>query len=258
MGWGDELIVTGIARSMQEQDRRKLRIVYEGRVTNWCELWNGNPRIARPGERGNFRTLRARRDGLRPYMAAHSARQWTWKQYAPPAGEIYFTEAERQFGARHGARLIVEPNLKRTASPNKDWGWSRWVALANLLHARHGIRVTQLGPAGTRLLPDAEHVVTPSIRQAAAVMASARAAVLTEGALHHVAAAVGTPAVVIYGAYISPAVTGYGHQIGLFTGQGLGCGMRVPCGHCRDAMARIEPTSVAESLAALLEQETAA
>ena len=258
MGWGDELIVTGIARRMQEQDRRKLRVVYEGRVRNWCELWNGNPRIARPNERGNFRTLRARRDGLRPYMAAHSPRQWTWKQYAPPVGEIYFTDAERQFGARHSGRLIVEPNLKKTASPNKDWGWSRWIALANLLHARHGIRVTQLGPAGTRLLPGAEHVVTPSIRLAAAALATARAAVLTEGALHHVAAAVGTPAVVIYGGYISPAVTGYPHQIGFFTGGDLGCGMRVPCDHCRRAMAQIDPQPVADSLAGLLEQTTVA
>jgi ADP-heptose:LPS heptosyltransferase len=258
MGWGDELIVTGIARKMQEQDRRKLRIVYEGRVSEWCELWHGNPRIARRNERGNFRMLQARSNGLRPYMAARSPRQWTWKQYAPPVGEIYFTDAERQFGARHGGRLIVEPNLKQTASPNKDWGWARWVALADLLLVRYGIRVTQLGPAGTRLLPGAEHVLTPSIRAAAAVMAAARAAVLTEGGLHHVAAAVGTRAIVIYGGYISPAVTGYEQQMGFFTGEGLGCGMRVPCAHCRDAMARIEPTPVAESLAGLLEQRTAA
>jgi ADP-heptose:LPS heptosyltransferase len=258
MGWGDELIVTGIARRMQEQDRRKLRIVYEGRGSKWCELWNGNPRIARRGERGNFRTLRARSNGLRPYMAAHSPRQWTWKRYAPPVGEIYFTDAERQFGARHRGRLIVEPNLKKTASLNKDWGWARWVALGHLLHARYGIRLTQLGPIGTRLLPGAEHVVTPSIRQAAAVMATARAAVLPEGGLHHLAAAVATPAVVIYGGYISPAVTGYPQQVGFFTGEGLGCGMRVPCVHCRDAMAAIEPSPVLESLSGVLEQSAAA
>lgn len=258
MGWGDELILTGIVREMQRQDRRKIRIVYERGARQWCELWNGNPRIARPGERGNFRLLQARRNGLRPYIAAHSSRQWTWKQYAAPIGEIYFTDAERQFGARHGGRLIVEPNLKAKASPNKNWGWARWVALANLLEARHGIQITQLGPEGTMLLPHAEHVVTGSIRQAAAVMATARAAVLTEGGLHHVAAAVGTPAVVIYGGYISPAVTGYERQIGFFTGEGLGCGMRVPCEHCRGAMARIEPGQVAAALVSLLEHWTAA
>jgi len=258
MGWGDELIVTGIARKMQEHDRRKLRVVYEGGASRWCELWNGNPRIARRDERGNFRLLRARSDGLRPYMAAQSPRRWTWKQYAPPVGEIYFAEAERQFGARYAERLIVEPNLKAKASRNKDWGWARWVALASLLQARLGMRVTQLGPAGTRLLPGAEHVVTPSIRRAAAVIATARAAVLTEGGLHHVAAAVGTRAVVIYGGYISPAVTGYERQLGFFTGEGFGCGMRVPCAHCHEAMARIDPARVADSLAGLLEQKAAA
>jgi ADP-heptose:LPS heptosyltransferase len=86
------------------------------------------------------------------------------------------------------------------------------------------------------------------MRDAAAVLATARAAVLPEGGLHHVCAAVGTSAVVIYGGYISPQVTGYEGQTAFFTGSGLGCGMRVACTHCKQSMEAIAPEAVFEAL----------
>lgn len=242
MGWGDELMITGRARVMQETDPRKVRVVYEkGR---WHEAWDHNPRIAGRGEQGDFQELVARIGYLRPYIAAKTDRQWTWKPYGPPRGELYFTDDELGFGEQHKSLVIVEPHLKPGASPNKEWGWERWAELARLL-GRAGIEPVQLGRSLPRLLPGTRWIRTGSMRYAAALIARARLVVVPEGGLHHVAAAVGTPAVVIYGGYISPEVTGYQEQTAFFSGEGLGCGMRVACDHCERVMAGIEPDAVA-------------
>lgn len=254
MGFGDELIVSGQARVLQQTDPRKVRVVFER--PKWNLVWNGNPRIARPSETGDFQTLVARANHLRPYMASKTSQRWTWKEFRPPPGEIYFTEQEQTFGRSHSGRVILEPTIKQGASPNKNWGWVRWNKLAWILGKR-GVRVTQLGPLGTPLLEGAEHVVTNDFRSAAAVLANARAAVLHEGGLHHAAAAFGIPAVVIFGGFISPAVTGYESQESIFTGEGLGCGMRVRCDCCKTAMSKIAPESVAEQFIRMVDETSA-
>ena len=246
-------MVTGQARVLQQHDPRKVRVVYERE--RYHDAWLHNPRIAQRGEKGDFQTLAARDRYLRPYVASKSSNHWTWRRYGPPKGELYFTADESAYGEQYSGRVILEPHIKPGASPNKEWGWVRWNKLAWLLQ-RRGFRVTQLGPNGHQSLEGAERIYTPTMRHAAAIVARARAAALPEGGLHHVCAAVGTPAVVIFGGYIAPAVTGYEEQVNLFTGASkgyeLGCGMRVHCSHCREAMARIAPEDVAERLMAIL------
>lgn len=251
MGWGDELMVTGQARVLQEADPRPVRVLYE--KERWHEAWDHNPRIVKPGETHNFQELRPRVDGLRPYCTNKTAERWTWRAYQPPRGELYFTPAEKAFGALHAGRILVEPRVKPGASPNKNWGRNRWIELVRLARAR-GLPVAQVGPVPKYQLPGAEFIVTPTMRHAAAVMSTALAAVLHEGGLHHVAAAVGTKAVVIYGGFISPRVTGYPEQRSLFTGEGLGCGERNECDHCKAAMTAIAPEFVVQQLEEMLEE----
>jgi hypothetical protein len=249
VGWGDEVMVSGMARVVQQRDPRKVRVMYDA-DTRWHEAWENNPRIARPDEKGNFQKVQARSGFRRPYIEAKTRERWTWRRWGPPAGELYFSEAERAFGEQHAGLVILEPNLKAGASPNKDWGWERWQALADGL-ARNGLPAAQLGPGGTRVLAGVRHVVTPGMRVAAAVVAQARLAVLPEGGLHHVAAAVGTPALVIFGGFISPEVTGYATQESFFFDaprMPLGCGWRIKCDHCAEAMASITPGAVLEKL----------
>ena len=45
MGWGDELMVTGLAREAQLRDPRKVRVVYDR--PRYHEAWKHNPRIRR-------------------------------------------------------------------------------------------------------------------------------------------------------------------------------------------------------------------
>jgi ADP-heptose:LPS heptosyltransferase len=250
VGLGDELMVAGMARVAQQTDPRKVRVQYEKGKRRWCTLWDNNPRIAKHEEVGDFQILEPRERYLRAYCSRKTLEQWDWKPYRPPVGEIYFHSYELAFGKLNLDLIVLEPFVKRGASPNKQWGRDRWGKLANML-VSEGLKVATVGPQPAWHLGGARHVHT-SIREAAALIARARAVVVPEGALHHIAAAVGTPAVVIYGGYISPEVTGYDGQIGLFTGGGLGCGMRVQCKHCQDAMAAITPEMVFEKLMSVL------
>jgi ADP-heptose:LPS heptosyltransferase len=247
VGIGDELMVTGMVREAQARDPRKVLIMYEKGKPRWCALWDNNPRIARHGQLGDFQTLRPRSDYLRPYCSEKTPERWTWKPCRPPIGEIYFRAHEQEFGNLNAGRIVFAHTLKHGASPNKRWhGWDR---LARMM-ARHGDLV-QMGTQESEPLAGVRFVQT-TIRQAAAVVARARLVICSEGAMHHIAAAVGTPAVVIFGGYISPEVTGYDGQVSFFRGGGLGCGMRVPCEHCAAAMESITPEEVYEAAVRLL------
>lgn len=248
MGIGDEVMVTGIVREMYARDRRKVRIVYE-KGNRWSEIWDNNPKIARMEERGDFQILRPRTNYLRPYCAEKTERQWRWKEYRPPVGEINLARHERAFGELHAGAIVLAQHVKRGASTNKQWGRDRWERLAILL-AGSG-RLIQMGEEQPAPLAGVEFVRT-TIRQAAGVISRARLVVCSEGATHHIAAALGAPTIVIFGGYISPRVTGYEGQVSFFRGEDLGCGMRVPCEHCAEAMAAITPEEVAAAARRML------
>jgi ADP-heptose:LPS heptosyltransferase len=145
---------------------------------------------------------------------------------------------------------MIEPHIKPGAPRNKDWGFERWQRVVNL---RPDIPWLQTGPANIRPLEGVRFVPCPSVRHACAVMAHSLAYVGPEGGMHHAAAALSKPAVVVFGGYVSPAITGYDTHRNLFTG-GEPCGYRIPCKHCAEAMAKITPAMVVKELEATLEQ----
>jgi len=254
MGWGDDILVSGRARVMQQTDPRKVRVTCPKRIYQWSQVWDENPRIARPGEAGDFQELYARsvQTNMRPYHTAKTPERWTYNlNFRPDLGELYFTEAEREFGTRYAGRIIVEPLIKPGASPNKQWGWVRWNKLAWLMQ-RAGLRVTQLGPSNTPNLDGADLIVTTGFRMACAVLANARAAVLPEGGTHHAAAVLGVPAVVIFGGFTPVELTGYPLHRNLGVSLGEACGNRRPCQHCAAAMAAITPETVFTALQEIL------
>lgn len=248
MGLGDEVMVTGDVREMYAREPRRVKIVYE-KGRRWCPLWENNPKIAHPADSGNFQTLRPRENYLRPYCAEKTPTRWTWKPYRPPRGEIYLTRGEQEFASRYADAIVLGHHVKPGASPNKRWSRDSWTALAEIL-LRAG-RLIELGDWADPPLPGVERVRT-GIREAAAVLSRAKLVVCSEGATHHIAAAFRTPTVVIFGGYISPACTGYEDQTSIFIGDDLGCGMRIDCKHCADAMAAITPERVAEAARARL------
>lgn len=249
MGWGDEIIVSGIARRMQRANPLPVRVVDVKGRTRWSEIWDHNPRLARPEHRGPVQFCTSS-SGRRGYIAGKERGGWVWRNWVCPIGEIYLTDEEKSFGVRHSAKVILEPSIKPEASPNKDWGWSRWCEVSKNLGSL-GFSVAHFAMRNGRVLPGAEVIRAKNFRHACAVVSKARLAILPEGGLHHAAAALGTAAIVIFGGYISPNQTGYAHHLNLFSG-GIPCGRRSPCPHCTEAMKKITPEVVCDHATSLL------
>jgi ADP-heptose:LPS heptosyltransferase len=253
MGIGDNLLALGEARKLHKKTGKKVIIVArDGRPVK-SEVFDHVPFLAQriEGVASDYvRLLNA--PGMRPYIASKTPQQWTWWAYAPHPATVVLTPEEMEFAEPYRGMVMLEPNVKAIGHRNKDWGAIPWSQLDSAIHLDRVAEVVQCGPPGTRWLNHARRVETPTFRHAMAVLSVCRAFVGAEGGLHHAAAAVGTSAVVIFGGFISPEVTGYKAHRNLFTGTGLGCGMRVDCDHCRAAMGEITAARVLAELKEIL------
>ena len=286
MGVGDEIMVTGDAKRLQEADPNRRRVVICDKKGDrrWSRLWQGNPRLIRPGEPvGRLGRIEIRNGPhCRPYVdyerMAETFEQvfpgrpfttkvrdhrlpWRFTDWRATPGEFYCFERLEPRGY-----IVVEPNPKAKGNPNKDWGWNRWQALVHSVKWPDHPWV-QLGPGdtrrldgarrppSTRLLDGVVHIETPTFLDACRVLSGAAALVSTDGGLHHAAAALGIPAVVIFGGISSPANLGYDMHVNLFEPMGgeSPCGQWVECEHCQRAMAAIKSDVIAERLTGLLQ-----
>jgi ADP-heptose:LPS heptosyltransferase len=219
------------------------------------QIFRGNPNVAKPGsERDDDLEWLPFYRGNRIYNR-QGAGKWIWNyQFKATPGEIFLTSDETEFADRHGRGFVlIEPNLPefKSCSPNKRWDGARYVKVAKLLK-KSGFDVVQLVHGGSRhQLSDARPIKTGSFRQAMAVLKNAALYIGPEGGLHHGAAAVGVPAVVLFGGFIPPAVTGYDGHINL-TGGAEACGSLKACAHCADAMDKITVPMVCDAANHLL------
>lgn len=255
IGLGDQLIASGLARGAAERGKR---IAFgDGKKIRWdknsAEIFRGNKNIATPGsERANDIEWVPFFQGSRLYNT-HSHNKWNWNyDFKCIPGEIIFTPEEVEFAksVRPGF-ILIEPNVPwwKSVAPNKDWGRNKYQAVADSLFAE-GRDVVQFG-AGRDRLKNVRIIETRSFRMACAALSRARMAILPEGGLHHAAAAVGIPAVVLFGGFIPPQVTGYQTHVNL-TGGATACGSLTKCQHCRDAMEAITVEEVLASCRAIL------
>lgn len=237
--------------------RLPVMILDKSRQPRWCDLWQGNPAIVSPAYRLSgqpYQTL-VNSVGCRPYIqypftAVRGLRFTDWRA-RDHVGHLYFTAGELALGeqvrADVGPFVVMEPDVKPLSSPNKRWGIERFAAVVAALPDVTFVRVH-----GDDCLPFApvRNIQTRSFRASCAILAASDGYVGTEGGLHHAAAALGKPAVVIFGGFISPRATGYDspHINIADKGPGSPCGTWLPCRHCQRAMDRITVTRVVNAV----------
>ncbi len=250
MGIGDELMMAGEARRLIQSGARKVGMLDKQGVRRWHFTWEGNPDIARPGE--DCDALAGYVNRRRPYLVDESQVRRMFRAYAPVPAKLLIPDAHKRLVSEAIGAIVFNPTIKPRAPLNKDWGLDRWKELIALTPELSWL---QVGDHSSPRIRGVRHIPTAHFFDACALLSGARAAVLHEGALHHAAAALNVPAIVIRGGYISPNVTGYAGQIDFYVESEqwpLGCGTRINCPHCRGAMAAITPAAVADSLRALL------
>lgn len=236
-------MATAQVKQIFERTSSQVVIVDRAGRVQWHEVFENNPKISPVAYRGTQRLINA--GGVRPYIASKTPTHWVWKRWNTSPGELFFSDEEKAFGAKHGGRILIEPHTKKEGS-NKAWLWERWQELVD-----RGGEYVQVGPIGTPALRGIEFVPTRNFRLGCAVLAHSRAFVGTEGGLHHAAAAVSTPAVVLFSEFISPDITGYPKHRNLHHAGGS-CGMRTPCSGCRDSMLKISVDEVEMNLKEIL------
>lgn len=252
MGIGDNLMASGMARGAAARGKRiafgnGLKILWDQHSEI---IFRGNPNVAAPG------TERAIPVEWIPFYKGHriynrsDAGRWVWNyDFKAIAGEVFLAAHERKFAESIGqGYVVIEPNVPafKTVAPNKQWPVARYELAAKKLRASGFDIVQMVNPGTSTRLSSARSVSTPDFRRALAVLARAALYVGPEGGLHHGAAAVGIPAVVLFGGFVPPEVTGYDTHTNL-TGGSEACGSLTACEHCRKAM---ETISVAEVAAA--------
>jgi hypothetical protein len=255
-------MAAGLARGAKDRGKRIAfgdgnKIIWD---KNSPDIFRKNKNIAIPGsERANDIEWIPFYRGNRLYNMQGAGR-WIWNmEFKATPGELYFDEGERKYGrSLRPEFVLIEPNVPwfKSVAPNKDWGAKNYQVVADKLTLA-GYRVLQ--PAyGKIRLAGVQPVSTPTFRMAAMALSRASLYIGPEGGLHHAAAATkytegvndvisnGTKAVVLFGGFIPPQVTGYDIHTNL-TGGAEACGSLVKCEHCRKAMDNISVEEVVES-----------
>lgn len=262
MGIGDNIMATGMARGAAARGKR---IAFgDGLAIKWdqnsSEVFKNNPNIAPPGaERSPHIEWVRFYKGHRIYNDHDRANhRWIWNmEFRPTPGEFFFDDVENNAGrAQPRGFVLIEPNVPawKTCAPNKQWPVAWYREIAERL-TRDGLRVLQFSFGGMSIVPAAQ-VKTRLFRHAVAILRQAALYIGPEGGMHHGAAAVGVRAVVIFGGFIPPQVTGYDLHTNL-AGADEFCGSLRPCEHCRRAMERISVEEVYAAAVAQLERRAA-
>ena len=264
MGLGDQLMATGMAKGANARGKR---IAFgDGRSIKWDgnspTIFQGNPNIAKPGtewasdlEWINFYK------GSRLYNTQDLARgRWIWNYgFRQTPGEIYLTADEEMRGRRAGNGFIVIDTHRavKPGSENRQWGMANWRALVERLSSDFRLVQFTFRNSGEALAGVEQ--IEAGFRDGLAILQHAALFVGGEGGLPHGAAAVGCKAVVIFGAWVPPQVTGYDAHVNIAAEDTDFCGtFNGPCDHCRKAMASISVEQVYEHVVRQMERHLGA
>lgn len=273
-GFGDHLMNSAVIEGLKAE-RPELRIFVAARHP---ELFHHNPHVERvldgprlqkrePGIYETFRWLRPRQPEERRLQVSGHLIDDLYGATGIPVRErphqprIYLTPAESRWAERRLCRLprpriaLVPFGKGAVRLPNKVYPAAQWSALARQLGALGGSRLH----LGTRsegpLAPDALDFRDIGYRKMAAVLEHCDLLITHVSGVMHLAAAVRTPAVVLYGAAEHPAISGYPWNYNLYTPIECGpCWLEEPCSH-QSCMRALTPERVAAEVQAILAGE---
>lgn len=247
MGLGDEIMALGRAEREFERTGKPVSIVTMTESPREHIAWQNNPAWSKTSPK---RIIDG--GGARPYIQYWKGKQAIFNlEYRARAGEIILDYDDFISCTLEPPYAIVAPFLKKGASPNKNWGQHRWEETIK----DFPIPVYQLLPPDEhKVIEGAKAYRTNTIKEACAAISNAAIVICSEGGTHHMAASMRVPAVVVFGSFVPPQVTGYDFHcnISVETEHGY-CGNWNPCEICKQSMKQIKPETVREHAILMME-----
>lgn len=222
IGIGDWILASGEAKEVNIATGKKV-IFGNGKKRFYDKnIFKDNPRIAGKDEDGVWIPDYP---GSRPYIRTEKNGRMIFDDaYRPKVGELFgIRKSEKLSG-----KILVETRTKKEFVHTVNKAYPYWDALIST-----GLPIVKV-----------QQVETARFRDALSLLAGASLFVGTDGALHHAAAALGVPAVVIWTGYSSPRHLGYETQVNIHDGsEPCGTFSKV-CQHCLRKAKSIDPDYV--------------
>ena len=202
MGLGDWLMASGDAKEANERTGKKVKLGNGVTMFLDSQVFANNPRMASNSDTDVVWVKNYQ--GHRPYLkGTKDGRLLFNDDYKPRVGEIYFNQLEQKSIKKIDKDyIVVEPNVKRVYAHTVNKAWHDWDELL-----KHDLPWLQLGDVTVERYTKWKE--TNTFREALQVLSKAKLFVGTDGGLHHAAAALGIPSVVIWTGFTSPRHLGY-------------------------------------------------
>ena len=228
-GLGDHLLMSAVARELCQRDQGPVWI-----LSNHPELFTANPDVRAIFPEHPDHSHRGERLGANYHLVTYThpdpadpdliiapprpaiaemcrlagitgpVRMRPWFHFTKAEGEVQSPEPLREFVTIQSA--AGSPSRPKA---NKEWPHGRFQELADHLSSR-GQQLVQLGSPADPLLPGVRDLRgRTDIRQTARLLADASFHIGPEGFLMHLARAVETRSVIVYGGRILPSEIGY-------------------------------------------------
>ena len=261
MGLGDDIMVTAFAKLEKQKfpDRQIVIGDFKKRLVKHSIVYENNPNITNPTQIDESKPLHYidYHRFNRPYIDTIYSNQhkmvWNYN-FRPTPGELYFSQSENKKGMQilENAKSHWKTNNKNSCKgiiflesssskkkdkqfalkhTNKDWSFENWSKLAEKLSSNYLV-IQSIHSESKRI--QNIYYCDYDFRIACSVMNNSDIYVGPEGGFSHAAAALRKKAVIYFGGWIDPKVTGYDfHQNVYVNIDGSPCGsMSYLCKHC--------------------------
>lgn len=167
---------------------------------------------------------------------------------------LYLDAEERDAGRIAPRQIAIQSSARGAGMPigNKEWGPERFQAVVDAL--RGDFTFVQIGLPTDPLLCGVVDRRGVGIRPSSAIVAASEMFVGLVSLFMHVAKAVGTRAIIVYGGREHPSQSGYEDNVNLYTPMDCApCWLWNTCPYDRECLRRIEPAHVVDAIRRMAE-----
>ncbi len=276
MGYGDEIMATAFAKIEKKKYPERQVVVGDAkaRTAKYSKIYYNNPNISDPRKLDQNKIVHFvdHNNSNRPYIDWTKSKSgklcWNINHRAIP-GELYFDKQEineaenvikdaKKFWKTYNSiknkgiifietSRIIKKNFMPKQIYNRNWSPERWEKTIDILKKSYLI----VNSTHTKSFKhDNIFSYGCEFRVACAIMKYCDIYLGPEGGFAHAAAALSKPAVVIFGGWITPKVTGYEFHENLYVDiEGSPCGIRDrECDHCKKCMDLITVDNVVNAV----------